>query len=302
VRASAGRLTVACAITLGILAASAGRAEASGYPVNWNVVTATATGAALNTAPPGANIPCTPSAAHPEPVVLVHGIFQDQNMAWQALAPVLANSGYCVYTLTYGQTWYSGNLGGVGPLADSAAELDTFVSQVLAQTGAAKVDLVGYSEGGFVSRLYMKTYGSQNVSQFVGISPVNSQPPTFSGILTYAYQIPGAAALVGVLSPAFEELSTQPAFTALNTPSATFANVTYTDIATTTDEVATPPEPVSFLPAGPNVTNETVQGYCPDDTVGHLGMPYDKTTVQLVLNALDPAQAQQVPCGQGFPL
>jgi hypothetical protein len=37
-------------------------------------------------------------------------------------------------------------------------------------------------------------------------------------------------------------------------------------------------------------------------SVGHRGMPYDKTTVQLVLDALDSAQAQHVPCWQGFPL
>jgi triacylglycerol esterase/lipase EstA (alpha/beta hydrolase family) len=234
-------------------------------------------------------------------VVLLHGVFQNQNMAWQALAPTLANDGYCVYTMTYGQTWYSGNLGAIGDLSTSAAEVSTFVNHVLSSTGAAQIDLVGYSEGGYVARLYLKNYGSQHVSKYVGISPVNSDPATISGILTLAYQIPGAAALVGVACPACEALSTQPAFTALNTPTATFPDVTYTDIATTTDEVATPYH-LSFLPAGPNVTNETVQSFCPDDTVGHLGMPYDTTTVQLALNALDPADAQPVPCDQGFPL
>ena len=54
------------------------------------------------------------AAAHPQPVVLLHGVFQNQNMAWQALAPTLANDGYCVYTMTYGQTLYSGNLGAIG--------------------------------------------------------------------------------------------------------------------------------------------------------------------------------------------
>jgi triacylglycerol lipase len=307
VRRTAVRLTAACAVltaasVLVMAGVAAGPAQASvTYPVNWNVVTATAAGAALNVPPPGANVPCTPSAAHPQPVVLLHGVFQNQNMAWQALAPTLANDGYCVYTMTYGQTLYSGNLGAIGDLSTSAAEVSTFVNHVLSSTGAAQIDLVGYSEGGYVARLYMKNYGSQHVKKYVGISPVNMEPATISGILTVADQIPGAAALVGVACPACEALSTQPAFTALNTPTATFPNVTYTDIATTSDEVATP-YPLSFLPAGPNVTNETVQSFCPDDTVGHLGMPYDRTTVQLALNALDPADAQPVPCGQGFPL
>ena len=306
-RRTAVRLTAACAMlaaasVLVMTGVAAGPAQASvTYPVNWNVVTATAAGVALDVPPAGANLPCTPSAAHPQPVVLLHGVFQNQNMAWQALAPTLANDGYCVYTMTYGQTLYSGNLGAIGDLSTSAAEVSTFVNHVLSSTGAAQIDLVGYSEGGYVARLYLKNYGSQHVSKYVGISPVNSDPATISGILTLAYQIPGAAALVGVACPACEALSTQPAFTALNTPTATFPDVTYTDIATTTDEVATPYH-LSFLPAGPNVTNETVQSFCPDDTVGHLGMPYDTTTVQLALNALDPADAQPVPCDQGFPL
>jgi triacylglycerol lipase len=305
-RTPATRLTATAALvtaaSAALLTAFPGAAGASvSYPVNWNVVTATASGAVLNVSPPGANLPCTPSAAHTQPVVLVHGVFQNQNMAWQALAPTLANAGYCVYALTYGQAWYSGNLGGIDQVQNSAAEVSTFVSQVLRATGAASVDLVGYSEGGFVSRLYLKTYGSQHVTRFAGISPVNSQPATISELLTYAYQIPGAAALAGVACPACEALSTQPAFTALNSPSATFGNVTYTDIATTTDEVATPYQ-LAFLPAGPNVTSETVQSFCPDDQVGHLGMPYDTATVQLVLNALDPATAAPVPCEDGFPL
>ncbi|HEY3735467.1 MAG TPA: alpha/beta fold hydrolase [Streptosporangiaceae bacterium] len=272
------------------------------YPVNWNVTLATATGAALNVPPAGANdTSCRPSAAHPQPVILLHGIFQDQNMAWQALAPTLANEGYCVFTMTYGQVWYSANLGGIDNLSASAAEVYTFVSQVLSWTGAAQVDLVGYSEGGFIARLYMKDYGAAHVRRYVGISPVNMEPATISGILTLAYQIPGAEAVVDVACPACYALSTPPAFDSLNTPSATFPAVTYTDIATSTDEVATPYQ-LSFLPAGPNVTNITIQSLCPDDQVGHLGMPYDTTTVQLALNALDPANPQPVPCDSGVPL
>jgi len=208
VRRTAVRLTAACAVltaasVLVMAGVAAGSAQASvTYPVNWNVVTATAAGAALNVPPPGANVPCTPSAAHPQPVVLLHGVFQNQNMAWQALAPTLANDGYCVYTMTYGQTLYSGNLGAIGDLSTSAAEVSTFVNHVLSSTGAAQIDLVGYSEGGYVARLYMKNYGSQHVKKYVGISPVNMEPATISGILTVAYQIPGAAALVGVACPA----------------------------------------------------------------------------------------------------
>ena len=38
--------------------------------------------------PPGANNPaCKPAAAHPYPVILVHGTFGDMTVSWNALSP-----------------------------------------------------------------------------------------------------------------------------------------------------------------------------------------------------------------------
>src|SRR3954468_22547984 len=109
-----------------------------------------ATAAAATPPPPGANIPCTPSTAHPYPVVLVHGTFENRFDNWQAMAPALKSAGYCVYTLNYGSYNGSGVLGiyGVGEIERSARELRDFVDGVLAQTGAAKASLVGHSQGG----------------------------------------------------------------------------------------------------------------------------------------------------------
>ena len=62
--------------------------------------------------PPGANnCSCHPSAAHPRPVVLVHGTFADMSDSWQALSPLLVNNGYCVFAFNYGSANGSGLLG-----------------------------------------------------------------------------------------------------------------------------------------------------------------------------------------------
>ncbi|MFD0070161.1 esterase/lipase family protein, partial [Streptomyces sp. NPDC127574] len=49
------------------------------------------------------NYSCKPSAAHPRPVVLVHGTFGNSVDNWLALAPYLTSRGSCGFSLDYGQ-------------------------------------------------------------------------------------------------------------------------------------------------------------------------------------------------------
>ena len=155
--------------------AGAPAASATTYPVVYNF----AAGIAAQTtnpgsSPPGSNIwTCKPTAAHPYPVVLVHGTFGDMTDSWQAASPLLANNGYCVFALNYGGS--PGNpIQAYGPIPKSAAELRNFVNKVLKATGAPQVDIVGHSQGGMMPRYYIKFLGgAPKVHTLVGLAPSN---------------------------------------------------------------------------------------------------------------------------------
>src|SRR3954465_2155707 len=105
-----------------------------------------AQGLAPGIPPPGANDPaCKPAAAHPYPVILVHGTFGDMTVSWNTIAPALEARGYCVWALDYGNR-------GTGDIDRSADQLVAFVDLVRATTGAAKVSMIGHSQGGMLAR------------------------------------------------------------------------------------------------------------------------------------------------------
>ena len=116
---------------------------------------------------------CRPAAAHPRPVVLVHGTFGDRKHLLENLSAALVDEGYCVFSLDYGNR-------ATGPIERSAEQLSAFVDRVLAETGAAKVSIVGHSQGGMMPRYYIKFLGgADKVDDLVGLAPSNhgtSQP------------------------------------------------------------------------------------------------------------------------------
>ena len=277
------------------LTAAPARAQAP-LPVNWDFATGALSGAfSPGTPPPGANTGCKPSAAHPDPVILVNGTFANQDDNWQAVSPLLANHGYCVFTFNYGGT---GFITSTGDIAASAGQLATEVSQVRAATGAAKVDLVGHSQGGMMPRYYLKFLGgAQFVHTLVGIAPSN-HGTNLDG-LTALVNALGAlgltnAALNPLCTACVEQEAGSPFLTNLNAGGDTVPGVNYTVIESRDDEVVTP-YTSAFL-SGPGVTNITVQNQCVFDQSDHLEIAADPVALADVLNALDPAHPVRVPC------
>jgi triacylglycerol esterase/lipase EstA (alpha/beta hydrolase family) len=244
----------------------------------------------LGADPSGANAwSCVPNAAHPYPVVLVHGTFENKYDNWAGLAPVLKLAGYCVFALNYGGLDPLGLIDGTGEIASSANQLARFISQVLAATGASKVDIVGHSQGGMLPRYYIKYLGGANlVDKLIGLVPSN-HGTTVDGVVALAGLIPGASPLVGTACASCAQQFVPSSFlTALNSGGETNPAVTYTVITTVHDEVVTP-YTSAFLAAAPNVTNETVQQFCPLDLSEHVSISYDPVASQLVLHALNPS-------------
>src|SRR5689334_4816328 len=249
--------------------------------------------------PPGSNNwSCHPTTTHPDPVVLVHGTLANEAFSWQALSPMLANAGYCVYAFNYGQNSSTlGHFFGLTDIAASAGQLSAFVDQVRASTGAAKVDLVGHSQGGMMPRYYLKYLGgAAKVAKLVGLAPSN-HGTTVLGInaLLNNLKLAGVpvTSLVGCVS-CTQQIVPSSFLDGLNAGGDTVAGVRYTVIESKYDEVVTP-YTSAFL-SGPNVTNITLQDQCILDLGDHLSMTSDHIAARDVLNALDPANARGTLC------
>jgi len=229
--------------------------------------------------PPGANdFSCKPTAAHPEPVVLVHGTFANRFIDWAALSPRLKADGYCVFALNYGGSDGGPALGiyATGPIANSAQELKSFVQQVRSATHAPKVALVGHSQGGMMPRWYIKFLGGGGaVDDLVGLVPSNHG--TTNPLAPPAGQLGCPACAEQAAGSTFLQT--------LNAGDETPGQVSYTVVTTRYDEVVVP-YTSAFLAPGPLTVNLVVQDYCPADPVEHNGMSYDPVVAQFVEDAL----------------
>jgi triacylglycerol lipase len=305
-------VTVALAAALTLVAAPGAQA-ATRLPVPYNFGPGVVQQlAAPNTPPPGANDwACRPSAAHPNPVVLTHGLGANQTVNWGTYSPLLANNGYCVFSLTYGVPGDPLPVyqpGGLAPMEQSAAELSLFVEKVLAKTGASKVDILGHSEGTLMPNYYVKFLGgAAKVDKYVGLTPLWDGTTLYG--LSNLYQLIAGYGLQpvidGVLNPlcgsCAQFLHGSDFLAKMRSGGGVFApEVTYTNIVTRYDELVVPY--TSGLGSGPNVHNIVLQDRCVLDFAEHLGVAADRNAARHVLNALDPAHAKPVPCLPAGPL
>ncbi|BCK72210.1 lipase [Streptomyces libani subsp. rufus] len=245
------------------------------------------------------NYSCKPSAAHPRPVVLVHGTLGNSIDNWLGLAPYLVARGYCVFSLDYGQLPGVPFFHGLGPVDASAQQLAAYVDRVLAATGTEKVDLVGHSQGGMMSRVYLKFHGgADKVNTLVGLAPDN-HGTDLNGLTRLLDHFPGAKDYIDKLTPGLaDQIAGSAILNRLNEGGDTLPGVHYTVIATKYDEVVTPYRS-AFLD-GPDVRNVVVQDLCGLDLSEHVAIGLvDRVAFHETANALDPAHATRTTCLPG---
>ncbi len=259
--------------------------------------------------PPGTNDwTCRPSAAHPRPVVLVHGTWENKYYNWAYMAPKLKSYGFCLYALNYSTVApVLPIMYGTGSIKASAAELGTFVDKVLASTGSSKVDIVGHSQGGMMPRAYIKYYGgASKINTIVSITG-SQQGTTLDGIATLGNElgVQGGVHLAAGQA-AEDQMIGSPFVTALNAGGATVKGINYINIATKYDEVVTPYSNAyitpAMNPAGAYVENIGLQNGCGTNFADHLSAPYSVRTAYYVAKGLGVNFSSSAPCDIQLPV
>lgn len=299
------RRIIAVTAALAAAATAPVSAAAADLPAKYDFLDAIARGQrAPSSAPPGANdFSCRPTAARPNPVVLVHGTGANMALSWRAVSPELKNRGFCVFALNYGRT-FGGPVYGLAPVERSARQLAAFVDRVLAATGAARVDIVGHSQGGMMPRQYIRFEGgAAKVGTLIGLAPSNYG----AGDEDEAdrSRVPGwARSLLRAVTRSFcgacaDQSAGSPFLRRLNEGGDTVPGVRYVVIQTRYDEIVAPW--TNALLRDPGATNIVVQDGCEQNRIDHAAIAYDRRAVGYVLRTLDPSDTSPPPCTRPRP-
>ncbi|WP_309650053.1 alpha/beta fold hydrolase [Nocardioides sp.] len=204
------------------------------------------------------------SQADPGPVLLVSG-YGGSTAGLDVLAEAVRRSGRTVVVVPPVG-------GGTGDLRDQAAALDDAVRTALTDTAATSVDLVGYSAGGVVVRLWVAAYDGGSLARRV----VTLASPHHGTDL---------AALAGDLAPdacpqACQQLAPDSdLLRGLNADDETPSGPLWAALWTSDDATVVPASSGELAGA----VSFSVQSVCPDVTVGHADVPRDPTIIAMTL-------------------
>lgn len=202
-----------------------------------------------------------PAQDQPGPVLLVPG-YGGSRDALLVLAERLRRDGRDARVLTLPGT-------GTGDLNVQARVLEQAAEDAV-RDGARSVDVIGYSAGGVVARLWVADAGARLVRRVVTLgSPLHgTEIAAAGGVLA-----PGACPV------ACQQLSPgSPLLTDISGP----VDVPWLSVWTEDDQTVVPPDSARL----PGAVNVSLQEVCPDAVVAHSQLPTDPLVTGLVLRAL----------------
>lgn len=217
-------------------------------------------------------VPASARSATPQrnPVVVVAGLFGPAS-AYQPLASRLRADGNRVFVYQLPQL-------GVFDIARSARAFADFVDGVRASTASAKVDLVAHSEGGLVSRYYIKVLGGlDRVDSYVSLGT-----PQYGTAVASVMTFYTLGSCLGITACIQMQIGSG-FLAALNADDDAPGAVRYTTVFTMEDQLV---RPVGNAALTGGATNVLLQRLCPLRLVGHVGLILDGAVYTIIRSAL----------------
>ena len=206
-----------------------------------------------------------PAAAPPRPVLIVNALFGDDT-GTAGIAEYLEGEGFVAYTMNGVRGGFPPVNGGA-PIVTTAEAVAARVDAIRAETGAAEVDVVGWSQGGLAGRHHLKALGgTDEVHTFVSVGT-----PNFGDGLA-------AVCLLLPWPGCHDILPGSPFLTQLNAGDPTPGDVAYVHLFSEQENGETIPLP--------GATNVSVQSLCPGRSVIHADEMRDGAMRQMILAAL----------------
>ena len=205
----------------------------------------------------------------PGPVVLVPGYGGDLSDLDPLVAEVRREGRVAVVFRPAGD--------GTGDLRTQANLLATLVDKAIRDNGASSVDLVGYSAGGVIARLYVRDGGGASVVRRV---LTIGSPHHGTDVAQLAQDA------VGSCPKACEQLATNSdLIRQLNVGDETPAGPLWVTARSSADTVVTPTDSAELVGAA----NVEVQQLCPGSRTGHGDLPGDPVVLALLRETIGTA-------------
>jgi uncharacterized alpha/beta hydrolase family protein len=107
----------------------------------------------------------------PLPVLLVHGYVEDAAV-WKKWEDMLRKDGIQFFTVTFKDSDDK-----CGSAKQHAIELEKMVQDIKEQSGAQKINIVGYSKGGLDARVFLDITDTKDVANLIMIGTPNAGSP-----------------------------------------------------------------------------------------------------------------------------